>query len=50
MAPNVPMRTAPVATSTVPMRECRVNGSLRRTEAQMELNTRPDWEVLVVGM
>lgn len=44
MAPNVPMRTAPVATRMVPIREYRVKGSLRMMEAHIELNTRPDWE------
>lgn len=42
MAPNIPMSKAPAATSRVPVRECRVKGSLRTTEAHIELKTRPD--------
>ena len=42
MAPNKAISSAPMATSMVPTKEYRVNGSLRMMEAHIELKTRPD--------
>ena len=42
MAPNSAMRSAPIATSSVPMKEYLVKGSLSMMEAHIELKTRPE--------
>ncbi len=42
MAPNTAIKAAPLHVKTVPTREKRVKGSLRRSVAKAVLKTRPD--------
>jgi hypothetical protein len=43
MAPNVAMRTAPIQTRMVPIKEYLVNASPRINVAKTVLNTSPDY-------
>ena len=46
MAPNIAISTAPPQTKTVPPKDHRVKGSPRMRVAQIELNTKPDYEAI----